>query len=186
MMKVTRLFLALGAIPLSVALAAGCGGDDDDDDTGDTQTPATASASASASATGTTQPGETPATTPAGDDLPEFSDSAVTLDGGLRYEDTQEGSGPVAVEGQRLTVHYTLYFTDGTRYQSSLDGGQPYTFILGVGQVIRGWDVGLEGMKEGSTRVLYVPSALAYGSRGQGAIGPDTDLIFVVQLLQVQ
>ena len=185
MMKVTRLFLALGAIPLSVALVAGCGGDDDDDN--GTETPATTSASPSTT-NGTSQPGETPttaATTPAGE-LPEFSDSAVTLDEGLRYEDIVEGSGPAAVEGQRLTVHYTLYFTDGTRYQSSLDGGQPYTFILGVGQVIRGWDLGLEGMKEGSTRALYIPSALAYGSRGQGAIGPDTDLVFVVELLQVQ
>ncbi len=117
--------------------------------------------------------------------MPEFT-NPTTTDSGLRYEDLMEGTGPLPMEGQRLTAHYTLYFTDGTRYQSSLDTGQPFTFVLGVGQVIRGWDEGMATMKAGGKRLMFVPSALAYGSRGQGAIPPDTDLIFEIELISIQ
>ena len=127
----------------------------------------------------------TPQATPTPGTMPEFTDP-ITTDSGLRYQDLVVGSGPEPQVGQRLTVHYTLYFTDGTRYQSSRDGGQPFTFVLGVGQVVRGWDEGLATMRAGGKRLLYLPANLAYGSRGQGAIPPDTDLIFEVELLSIQ
>lgn len=164
----SRLLLLLLALPIASVLLAACGGDDDDGET------------PNGGETATNEPA-TP--TPAA--MPEFTDP-ITTDSGLRYEDIVEGSGPEPQTGQRLTVHYTLYFTDGTRYQSSLDAGQPFTFVLGVGQVIKGWDEGLATMKAGGQRLMYIPSALAYGSRGQGAIPPDTDLIFLVELLSIQ
>jgi peptidylprolyl isomerase len=155
--------------------ACGDGNDDDGRNTGETPP---------ASPTGNNS-GETPAASPTPAGMPEFTDP-ITTDSGLRYQDLVEGSGPEPQAGQRLTVHYTLYFTDGTRYQSSLDAGQPFTFVLGAGQVIRGWDEGLATMKAGGKRLMYLPSNLAYGSRGQGQIPPDTDLIFEVELLAIQ
>lgn len=172
MRMTSRHLLLLLALPLVGGLLASCGGDDDDDD--GTQTVAQTA----------TPGGETPAS-PTPGIMPGFTDP-ITTDSGLRYEDLIEGSGPEPQAGQRLTVHYTLYFTDGTRYQSSLDAGQPFNFVLGAGHVIRGWDEGLATMKAGGKRLMYVPSALAYGSRGQGAIPPDTDLIFEVELLSIQ
>jgi len=111
--------------------------------------------------------------------------------GGLQYETIKEGNGPVAVSGKRVQVHYTGWLNangqKGQKFDSSVDRKQPFVFQLGAGMVIRGWDEGVEGMKTGEKRTLYIPSALGYGTRGAGgAIPPNADLIFDVELLGVE
>jgi FKBP-type peptidyl-prolyl cis-trans isomerase len=102
------------------------------------------------------------------------------------------GTGAEAANGRRLTVHYTLWLYDpvrpeskGQQLQTSV-GGSPFSFVLGAGAVIRGWDQGVPGMKTGGTRRLVVPPSLAYGSSGQGSIPPNATLVFDIQLLEVQ
>jgi FKBP-type peptidyl-prolyl cis-trans isomerase FkpA len=105
---------------------------------------------------------------------------------GLGIEDTSEGTGAEAKAGQRVKVHYTGTLTDGKKFDSSRDRGQPFQFTLGTGQVIRGWDEGVAGMKVGGTRRLTIPPELGYGSRGAGSvIPPNATLIFEVELLDV-
>ena len=107
-------------------------------------------------------------------------------DSGLKYEDLEEGAGAEAQAGQQVTVHYTGWLTDGTKFDSSLDRNQPFSFALGKGQVIRGWDEGVQGMKEGGKRKLTIPPQLGYGARGAGGvIPPNATLIFEVELLEV-
>jgi len=97
------------------------------------------------------------------------------------------GEGTEAVAGKTISVHYTGTLEDGTKFDSSLDRGQPFTFTLGIGQVIAGWDQGVEGMKVGGKRTLVIPPQLAYGSQGiPGAIPPNATLHFDVELLEVQ
>lgn len=104
----------------------------------------------------------------------------------LIIEDVQEGTGKVAEKGKDITVHYTGYLTDGTKFNSSLDRRQPLTITLGVGQVIRGWDEGFGGMKEGGKRKLTIPPEMGYGSRAVGGVIPaNSTLIFEVELLRV-
>ncbi|MBU0481571.1 MAG: FKBP-type peptidyl-prolyl cis-trans isomerase [Proteobacteria bacterium] len=115
----------------------------------------------------------------------------VTTDSGLRYEEHAVGSGGEAVAGKQVEVHYTGWLNNGDakgkKFDSSVDRGQPFSFKLGVGMVIRGWDQGVAGMKIGGKRTLYIPSALGYGPRGAGGvIPPNTDLIFDVELLGVK
>ena len=106
---------------------------------------------------------------------------------GLQYWDIKVGSGAEAKAGQQVTVHYTGWLTDGKKFDSSLDRGQPFTFKLGAGQVIKGWDEGVAGMKIGGKRQLRIPPELGYGSRGAGGvIPPNATLIFDVELLGVQ
>lgn len=103
----------------------------------------------------------------------------------LKIEDVVVGDGAEASAGQNVTVHYTGTFSDGRQFDSSKGRG-PFSFRLGVGQVIKGWDQGVAGMKVGGVRKLEIPSDLGYGSRGAGgAIPPDTDLFFEVELLGV-
>src|SRR5579862_4272645 len=109
---------------------------------------------------------------------------------GLKYTDTNVGTGAEATPGHKVSVHYTgwLYQNDkkGTQFDSSLDRGQPFSFALGAKQVIRGWDEGVSGMKVGGKRTLIIPPGLAYGQRGApGAIPPNATLTFDVELLQV-
>jgi FKBP-type peptidyl-prolyl cis-trans isomerase FkpA len=105
---------------------------------------------------------------------------------GLIVEDIVVGEGSLAASGQRVKVHYTGWLTDGTRFDSSKDRGDPFVFPLGAGQVIKGWDEGVEGMKVGGTRKLTIPPALGYGARGAGGvIPPDATLVFEVELLGV-
>lgn len=105
---------------------------------------------------------------------------------GLQFEDTVVGTGPVAATGHKVEVHYTGTLADGTKFDSSHDRRQPFAFKLGAGQVIRGWDEGVVGMKVGGTRKLVIPGDLAYGPRGfPGAIPPNAQLTFVVDLLKV-
>lgn len=104
----------------------------------------------------------------------------------LIIEDVQEGTGKVAEKGKDITVHYTGYLTDDTKFDSSLDRRQPLTITLGVGQVIRGWDEGFGGMKEGGKRKLTIPPEMGYGSRAVGGVIPaNSTLIFEVELLRV-
>ena len=105
---------------------------------------------------------------------------------GLYYIETIKGTGEKAESGKKVKVHYTLYLTDGTKLQSSLDGEQPFEFTLGKGQVIRGWDEGVSMMNEGGKARFIIPSIIGYGERGKGKdIPPFTPLVFEVELLEV-
>jgi peptidylprolyl isomerase len=111
----------------------------------------------------------------------------MTTESGLQYYDLQKGEGPAPQNGQEVSVHYTGWLEDGTKFDSSLDRGQPFSFVLGAGQVIRGWDEGVATMKVGGKRQLVIPPELAYGDRGAGGIiPPDATLIFEVELLAVR
>jgi peptidylprolyl isomerase len=110
----------------------------------------------------------------------------VTTPSGLKYIDEQEGTGPSPTKGKRVTVHYTGTLTDGKKFDSSKDRNEPFQFVIGVGQVIKGWDEGVMSMKVGGKRKLMIPSALGYGARGAGGvIPPNADLNFDVELLGV-
>jgi FKBP-type peptidyl-prolyl cis-trans isomerase FkpA len=111
----------------------------------------------------------------------------VTAPSGLKYEDLKVGTGAEAKAGQAVSVHYTGWLTDGKKFDSSKDRGQPFQFALGAGQVIKGWDEGVQGMKIGGKRKLTIPPGLGYGSRGAGnVIPPNATLIFEVELLGVR
>jgi len=114
----------------------------------------------------------------------------VTTESGLQYEDTTVGEGAVASAGQHVSVHYTGWLYNdsvkGAKFDSSKDRNDPFGFGLGGGQVIKGWDEGVQGMKVGGTRTLVIPPHLGYGARGAGgAIPPNATLMFVVELLGV-
>ncbi len=120
-----------------------------------------------------------------GDDVTITEDTEMTGNE-LTVEDLEVGSGEEATAGKRVTVHYTGTLTNGTKFDSSHDRGVPFTFNLGAGEVIKGWDLGVAGMKVGGKRKLTIPSELAYGERGAGAdIPPGATLIFEVELLEV-
>jgi peptidylprolyl isomerase len=111
----------------------------------------------------------------------------VTTDSGLKYFDIVAGDGPGPQTGQNVSVHYTGWLSDGTKFDSSLDRGQPFVFDLGAGQVIPGWDEGLATMKVGGKRQLVIPPELAYGAQGAGGvIPPNATLIFEVELLDAR
>jgi FKBP-type peptidyl-prolyl cis-trans isomerase len=102
----------------------------------------------------------------------------------LVIEDIRVGNGAEATAGQTVSVHYTGTLTNGTKFDSSHDRGQPFKFKLGGGQVIKGWDQGVAGMKIGGLRKLTIPPHLGYGARGAGGvIGPNATLVFEVELL---
>jgi FKBP-type peptidyl-prolyl cis-trans isomerase len=103
----------------------------------------------------------------------------------LMSEDLMVGEGPEATSGAKVTVHYTGTLTDGTKFDSSVDRGQPFTFTLGAGQVIKGWDQGVAGMRVGGRRRLTIPPELGYGARSVGSIPANSTLIFEVELLEV-
>ena len=105
----------------------------------------------------------------------------------LIIEELVAGAGAVAAAGQNVTVHYTGWLTDGSKFDSSKDRRDPFVFSLGAGQVIRGWDEGVQGMKVGGSRRLTIPPELGYGARGAGSvIPPNATLVFEVELLDVR
>ena len=116
----------------------------------------------------------------------KVSGQPTTTASGLQYWDIAVGSGPTAVAGSVVKVHYTGWLTTGEKFDSSRDRGEPFSFPLGAGQVIKGWDEGVAGMKVGGKRQLRIPPELGYGARGAGgAIPPNATLIFDVELLDV-
>jgi FKBP-type peptidyl-prolyl cis-trans isomerase FkpA len=105
---------------------------------------------------------------------------------GLQIEELVVGTGAAAASGQKVSVHYTGWLTNGTKFDSSKDRNEAFVFGLGRGQVIRGWDEGVQGMKVGGKRKLTIPPELGYGSRGAGGvIPPNATLVFEVELLGV-
>jgi len=111
----------------------------------------------------------------------------VTTASGLKYIDEVVGTGDSPTTGQNVTVHYTGTLENGTKFDSSVDRGQPYTFKIGTGTVIKGWDEGLMTMKVGGKRKLIIPAKLGYGAAGNGSsIPPNSTLLFEIELLGVR
>ena len=115
----------------------------------------------------------------------------TTTPSGLKYEDTSAGTGAVPSKGQTCVMHYTgwLWVNDakGAKFDSSVDRGRPFSFPLGQGRVIKGWDEGVATMKQGGKRTLVIPPELGYGERGAGGvIPPNAILLFEVELLEIQ
>lgn len=130
-------------------------------------------------------PISTTAAAPAASGVPPVSGSPVKTPSGLQYIDVKAGTGAEAVAGKTVTVHYTGYLINGTKFDSSVDKNQPFSFPLGAGRVIKGWDEGVAGMKIGGQRRLIIPPQLGYGSQPVGPIPANSQLIFDVQLLAV-
>ena len=126
-------------------------------------------------------------TSPAPAATPEGSGGKVhKLASGLQYEDVVVGSGKMAEPGMNVSVHYTGTLTDGTKFDSSHDRGQPLQFQLGSGRVIQGWEEGIKGMRIGGKRKLVIPPDLGYGANGGGPIPPNATLLFDVELVDVK
>jgi FKBP-type peptidyl-prolyl cis-trans isomerase FkpA len=173
MMRPRRLTLAA----LATLALAGCH-----------QKTATTTASTSTTASVTTPAGTAAESTGSSmNAMPGGAAAEITTPSGLKYQDLALGDGAVAESGKSVTVHYTGWLTDGTKFDSSVDRGQPFAFTLGAGQVIRGWDEGVRGMKVHGKRRLTIPSDLGYGQQGAaGVIPPNATLIFEVELLGVK
>lgn len=126
----------------------------------------------------------TPARRPNTSAPTKVTGDGVKTDDGLQYWEVKVGTGPVANDGDHIKVHYTGWFTSGKKFDSTVDANQPYSFNLGKGEVIKGWDEGIVGMKVGGKRQLRIPPELAYGDKGyKNIIPPNSTLIFDVQLL---
>lgn len=171
------LMAALAALAL---ITAACGGDDN----GASTTPG------NPSSLGTVvRPGGEPSAPPVDSDgnapgVPVLNGEIITTDSGLKYIDEKVGDGASPSPTQAVTVHYTGWLTDGTKFDSSVDRGAPATFALNG--VIKGWTEGVGSMQVGGKRRLIIPAALGYGARGQGTIPPGATLIFDVELLAIQ
>ena len=144
-----------------------------------------ASGSGATSATGTTST-STSTTSQTSAAAETAAPKEVTMANGLKYVDLKVGDGTIAEAGKTATVHYTGWLTDGTKFDSSVDSGRPFSFRLGGGQVIRGWDEGVKGMRVGGKRKLTIPPDLGYGQAGAGGvIPPNATLVFDVELLEI-
>lgn len=109
----------------------------------------------------------------------------AALEKGLKIEEIKIGEGPAAEAGQFIRAHYTGILSNGDEFDSSHNRGEPLEFQLGVGQVIEGWDVGMQGLKVGGKRKLTIPPEMGYGSRDMGVIPPNSTLIFDVELVEI-
>jgi FKBP-type peptidyl-prolyl cis-trans isomerase FkpA len=139
-------------------------------------------AATTAWAQGTAKKGATDTSAPT-----KVTGQPTTTSDGLKYWDIKVGTGPTAEKGQTVKVHYTGWLTNGKKFDSSVDRNEPFSFRLGRGDVIKGWDEGVAGMKVGGKRQLHIPPALGYGASGAGGvIPPNATLIFDVELLGVQ
>ena len=168
-----RRILALGILAAALVLVVACGNDEDEE-----VTPAV-----------TPVPAVTPASTTAPDagGPPPVSAQPTVTASGLQIIEVEVGTGDEAQQGQTVSVHYTGWLADGTKFDSSLDRGQPLPFVLGVGEMIPGFDEGVAGMKVGGTRRLILPPDLAYGPQGRPpVIPPNAELTFDIQLVSVQ
>ncbi len=126
-------------------------------------------------------------TTPPAMLFPGVITDTVKTASGLQYKDLNVGNGATAQSGNTVSVHYTGWLTNGTQFDSSIPRNQPFEFTLGAGNVIKGWDEGVAGMKVGGTRILIIPPDLGYGAQGSGStIPPNSTLVFEVQLISVK
>jgi len=174
----SKLVLALGA--LMVLGASSCR--ESSEKTG-TMTEQSTSASV------TPAPSTAPATTPAAPALPGLPGTGKVhkLASGLQYDDLVVGSGKMAEAGMNVSIHYTGYLLDGTKFDSSVDRGEPLKFQVASGQMIQGFDEGVRGMRIGGKRKLQIPWSMAYGEAGRPPlIPPKSDLVFDMELLDVQ
>jgi peptidylprolyl isomerase len=146
--------------------------------------------SGNAAAESSQKPGNGASRATKGDFLETFnvlpSGRFVTSETGLKVAVVKEGEGKAAEPGMRLKVHYTGWLEDGTQFDSSSVKGQPFEFVLGIGNVIKGWDEGLRDMKPGERRQLVIPANLAYGERQMGKIPPGATLVFNIEALAVE
>jgi len=172
-----RLAFPVLVVVLTVGLTA-CGSEN-------TESSSTASSSTESTAAPSSASASDAA--PAGGPTPVADTAFTTSQSGLKIHDFRTGDGAEATEGDRVTVHYTGWLaSDSTKFDSSRDRGEPFQFNLGAGEVIQGWDQGVQGMNVGGTRQLVIPPDLGYGARGAGgAIPPNATLIFEVELLEV-
>lgn len=175
-------WLPIAVLAALVAMTAGCDAPSTSQTAGSSQSSAPAdSSSPSGSASSSTGAPSSPAKVAEAD--------YKTLDGGLKYATLAPGSGPEAKDGQRITMQYTGWLKDGKKFDSSFDHpGSPFQFTLGAHEVIKGWDLGVKGMKTGEKRQLVIPSELGYGANGtpDGTIPPGATLIFDVQLVKAE
>ncbi len=191
-LKTSPLFRTVALVAVSVLLMASCGGDDSADETGVADT-SEVSSDASTDGADSSAAVEAATAVPGGavDDLsgkPALADDLLGDVGELTLTDVVVGSGAVAESGSSISTQYVGYLAaDGTEFDSSWSrGAEPLSFDLGRQQVIAGWDQGIIGMKVGGRRIIQIPSDLAYGAAGAGAdIGPDADLVFIVDLVDV-
>lgn len=139
------------------------------------------------SATTTPSASASPSASPTATPTPAKPINSTTLKDGLKIEDEVIGTGTAAKAGDSVSVQYTGWLTNGTKFDSSFDHGQAFTFLLGGGQVIKGWDEGVVGMKAGGKRRLTIPAALAYGNQSvaNGLIPANSTLIFEVELVSI-
>ena len=162
-----RVLAAVGASLGLIGLIASC------KPSAESETPASASTAGPAA--------------PAQPAAEETAPKSRTTESGLVIEDLAVGDGATAMAGQSVTVHYTGWLTNGTKFDSSLDRGDPFVFQLGQRMVIPGWDEGVAGMQVGGKRKLTIPPELGYGARGAGGvIPPNATLVFEVELLDVR
>jgi peptidylprolyl isomerase len=120
-------------------------------------------------------------------EMPKMTGNVISTPSGLKYTDIREGTGASPKTGQVAVVHYTGWLTDGTKFDSSVDRGEPFKFPVGMGNVIKGWDEGVATMKVGGKRKLIIPPSLGYGARGAGGvIPPNAELVFEVELLDIK